>query len=160
MLDLIFGQDEVDEVAVQVLDWVKHPQSQPRIPRSGPFAISLSGPMGSGKTTLIRAMGKYLGCNPLPTSPTFSLIQTYRSANGGQVVHADLFRLRNPQEWLALDLEILVAGAEWLWVEWPEKAMDFMPEGMAHFELETCTDSIPQTTLTLQRRLRFQGWAS
>lgn len=116
--------------------------------------------MGSGKTTLIRAMGKHLGCNPLPTSPTFSLIQTYMTANGGQVVHADLFRLRNPQEWLALDLEILVAGAEWLWVEWPEKAMDFMPEGMAHFELETCTDSIPQTTLTLQRRLRFQGWAS
>ncbi len=160
MLDLIFGLDEVDEVAVQVLDWVKHQQGQRRIPWSGPFAISLSGPMGGGKTTLIRAMGKYLGCNPLPTSPTFSLIQTYMTAKGEQVVHADLFRLRNAQEWLALDLEILVAGALWLWVEWPEKAMDFMPEGMAHFELETCTDSIPQTTLTLQRRLRFQGWAS
>lgn len=160
MLDLIFGLDEVDEVAVQVLDWVKHQQGQRRIPWSGPFAISLSGPMGSGKTTLIRSMGKHLGCNPLPTSPTFSLIQTYMTANGEQVVHADLFRLRNAQEWLALDLEILVAGALWLWVEWPEKAKDFMPEGMAHFELETCTDSIPQTTLTLQRRLRFQGWAS
>lgn len=160
MLDLIFGLDEVDEVAVQVLDWVKHQQGQRRIPWSGPFAISLSGPMGSGKTTLIRAMGKHLGCNPLPTSPTFSLIQTYMTANGEQVVHADLFRLRNAQEWLALDLEILVAGALWLWVEWPEKAKDFMPEGMAHFELETCTDSITQTTLTLQRRLRFQGWAS
>ncbi|MFM7380247.1 MAG: hypothetical protein ACKO2X_03960, partial [Bacteroidota bacterium] len=72
----------------------------------------------------------------------------------------DLFRLRNPQEWLALDLEILVAGAEWLWVEWPEKAMNFMPEGMAHFELETCTGITTSATLTQQRRLRFQGWAS
>ncbi|MBM3911726.1 MAG: tRNA (adenosine(37)-N6)-threonylcarbamoyltransferase complex ATPase subunit type 1 TsaE [Sphingomonadales bacterium] len=159
MLDLIFGLDEVDEVAVQVLEWVKHERGQKTIPRSGPFAISLSGPMGSGKTTLIRAMGEHLGCNPLPTSPTFSLIQTYMTPKRGQVVHADLFRLRNAQEWLALDLENLAAGAVWLWVEWPEKAMDFMPEGMAHFELEACTDSTPSATLTHQRRLRFLGWA-
>lgn len=158
MNDLIFGLDEVEDIALQVLEWVRQEQDKKPIPLPGSLAISLSGPMGSGKTTLIRAMGKALDCNPLPTSPTFNIIHNYLTPQGELVVHADLFRLRNAQEWLALDPEMLCTEAKWLWVEWPEKAMDFMPPGMAQFDLEACSDCSDASDFLHPRRLRFMGW--
>ncbi len=160
MFDLIFGLEEVEVAAIELLAWMKKEQSLRPSRLQGSLALSLSGPMGSGKTTLIRAMGKYLGCNPLPTSPTFSLVQHYMTSEGEQVVHADLFRLRDAREWLALDPEMLLAGVAWLWVEWPEKALNYMPEGMAQFELELGASNLNASNLPNQRRLRFVGWLS
>ncbi|MBM3936606.1 MAG: tRNA (adenosine(37)-N6)-threonylcarbamoyltransferase complex ATPase subunit type 1 TsaE [Sphingomonadales bacterium] len=158
MFDLIFSIKEVDDVAGQLLGWVKREQGANSIHHQGPYAISLSGSMGSGKTTLIRAMGKHLGCSPLPSSPTFSLIQNYLTAGGNQVVHADLFRLLDAREWLALDPEMHYLDAEWLWVEWPDKAAAYMPKGMAQFELKAWNIAQNSTALMDQRRLIFTGW--
>jgi tRNA threonylcarbamoyladenosine biosynthesis protein TsaE len=158
MLDLIFGPEEIDAAAGQVLDWVREQRGTMQGHHHGPYALSLRGAMGSGKTTLLRAMGQRLGCSPLPSSPTYSLVQQYLTGEGAQVVHADLFRLRDEREWLALDMEILCAGAEWLWVEWPDKAAAFMPAGMAQWELMTWNSSGNDFLHPDQRRLIFRGW--
>jgi tRNA threonylcarbamoyl adenosine modification protein YjeE len=92
-----------------------------------PIVLALIGGMGAGKTTLFRAMGTCLDCDPLPTSPTYALIQEYRTADGKVVIHADLDRLRGPEEWLDLDPEHLLDRADWVWLEWPERAGPYLP---------------------------------
>lgn len=158
MLDWIFGLEDIDAVAGLVLDRVREHRDQRQGHHQGPYALSLSGSMGSGKTTLLRAMGQRLGCSPLPSSPTFSLVQHYLTREGEQVVHADLFRMRDAREWLALDMEILCAGAQWLWVEWPDKAAEYMPAGMAQLELEAWNSPVNASVIPGQRRLILKGW--
>ena len=85
--------------------------------------ISLSGELGSGKTTLTRAIinSEFFSNNPnyIVPSPTFSLLQIYEF-DKFSIFHADLYRLKNEEEINALNFEkALSEGA--LIVEWPEK---------------------------------------
>lgn len=158
MMDVTFRIGEIHQVARQLLEWVKHQHNSISPEMDRPFALSLSGAMGSGKTTLIRAMGSHLGCNPLPTSPTFGLVQHYLTKDGREVVHADLYRIRDASEWLALDPVMLCSNAEWLWIEWPERAAAYMPFGLAQFELRIGNSDESAIDSDDYRRLIFRGW--
>jgi len=84
--------------------------------------VALSGGLGGGKTTLARALIRELTGTPdldVP-SPTFTLIQPYEAANGRQIVHADLYRLRDPDELVELGFEEMAEDAITL-VEWPDR---------------------------------------
>lgn len=93
-----------------------------------PSVVLLEGELGSGKTTLARAVCEGLGVAQLGlvTSPTFSLVQQYDSP-AGTVVHADLYRLRTAAELQAIGWDELVASASVLLVEWPERAAGTLP---------------------------------
>ena len=89
--------------------------------------VTLSGDLGTGKTTFARALIRNLVGDPeleVP-SPTFTLIQVYDSAvkDGARfpIVHADLFRIKDPSEMAELGWEEAAEGALVL-VEWPERA--------------------------------------
>jgi len=84
--------------------------------------VALSGGLGAGKTTLARAMIRELAGDPrleVP-SPTFTLIQPYETRTGRSVIHADLYRLRGPDELVELGFDELSETAITL-VEWPER---------------------------------------
>jgi len=132
MLDKVFGLSDLDGTAQALLE-----DARRRSAFTGPVVLALVGGMGAGKTTLFRAMGTCLGCDPLPTSPTYALMQEYRTAEGKVVIHGDLYRLRGPEEWLALDPEHLLARADWVWLEWPERAGSFLPASTLFYKLET-----------------------
>lgn len=70
--------------------------------------VALKGPLGVGKTTFVRFLAEALGFGGRVTSPTYTLIHTYPTPEG-PLVHADLYRLRNPQ---ALLPQLLAAGEE------------------------------------------------
>ena len=132
MLDKVFGLSDLDGTAQALLDHAHRHQTG-----SGPIVLALIGGMGAGKTTLFRAMGSCLGCDPLPTSPTYALMQEYRTDHGKVVIHADLDRLRGPEEWLDLDPEHLLDRADWVWLEWPERAGPYLPASTLFYKLES-----------------------
>lgn len=102
-----------------------------------PAVVTLSGDLGTGKTTLARALCAGLGVPALEqvTSPTFGLVQEY-PAPRGPVVHVDLYRLRDARELHALGWDDLVASAPVLLVEWPELAAGTLPAGTIAIRLE------------------------
>jgi tRNA threonylcarbamoyladenosine biosynthesis protein TsaE len=82
--------------------------------------ITLQGPLGAGKTTLVRGLLKALGHEGEVPSPSFAIVQPYDELPV-PVTHTDLYRLEAPEELEELGLDdALSYGA--LLVEWPERA--------------------------------------
>jgi tRNA threonylcarbamoyladenosine biosynthesis protein TsaE len=94
--------------------------------RPGPVRIWLRGPLGAGKTTLVRALLGALGHDGRVPSPTYTLVESYRTG-GWRVQHADLYRLRMPVEVDELALGDGEGADSLLLVEWPEQAVDRLP---------------------------------
>lgn len=103
---------------------------------AGPgLVLLLSGPIGSGKSHLARALIRSrLGEAVEVPSPTFTLVQTY--AGDPEIWHADLYRLTHPDEVLELGLEDAFSQAICL-VEWPDRLGRATPSGAHHLRFAT-----------------------
>lgn len=88
--------------------------------------VFLSGELGAGKTTLVRGFLRAVGVSATVRSPTYTLVECY-PAGSVSVVHADLYRVRDPRELEALGLRDF-AQAHHLWlIEWPERGLGHLP---------------------------------
>ncbi|RWR18895.1 tRNA (adenosine(37)-N6)-threonylcarbamoyltransferase complex ATPase subunit type 1 TsaE [Agrococcus lahaulensis] len=78
-------------------------------------AVLLIGPLGAGKTTLTRGIGRALGARGTVQSPTFVIARTHRTAAGPDLQHVDAYRLGDEAELddLDLDLDGAITVAEW-----------------------------------------------
>jgi tRNA threonylcarbamoyladenosine biosynthesis protein TsaE len=91
--------------------------------------LTFTGEPGAGKTTLITRLCALLGVEEAVNSPTFSLINEYRTASGELIVHADWYRVRAAEELFdAGMLEYLDSGVLCL-IEWPA----VVPEIWEHY---------------------------
>ncbi len=88
--------------------------------------VELHGDLGTGKTTLARAIIASLGHGGEVPSPTFTIVEPY-DALEPPLVHADFYRLESPCEAEELGLDDYRAGAALL-AEWPERAGGFAHE--------------------------------
>ncbi|MXP42451.1 tRNA (adenosine(37)-N6)-threonylcarbamoyltransferase complex ATPase subunit type 1 TsaE [Altererythrobacter soli] len=96
--------------------------------------VALSGPLGTGKTTLARSVIAALGYAGDVPSPTFTIVETYDL--DPPLVHADFYRLESPREAEELGLDDYREGAALL-AEWPERAGGFAHEpGCLSIELK------------------------
>jgi tRNA threonylcarbamoyladenosine biosynthesis protein TsaE len=99
-----------------------------------PAVVALSGELGAGKTTLVRAICAELGVRETVTSPTFALVHSYRGS-AAQIYHLDLYRLNSPTELTNLGWdEILEANAIVL-IEWPDRAGARLPTPVTRLAL-------------------------
>lgn len=101
----------------------------------GGDVITLSGPLGAGKTTLVRGMLRGLGFDGRVKSPSYGLVESYEIA-GMDVHHLDLYRLGDPGELDFIGIEDLLGSGSVLLVEWPERAGGRLPVPTATISLE------------------------
>jgi tRNA threonylcarbamoyladenosine biosynthesis protein TsaE len=93
---------------------------------AGLAVVYLGGDLGAGKTTLARGFLAEHGLTTAVRSPTYTLTEVYPLADS-TVVHADLYRLKDPEELEALGLrDYAQDGYVWL-IEWPERAGGRLP---------------------------------
>ncbi|HXY70882.1 MAG TPA: tRNA (adenosine(37)-N6)-threonylcarbamoyltransferase complex ATPase subunit type 1 TsaE [Gemmatimonadales bacterium] len=88
--------------------------------------VAVSGELGAGKTTLIRALARALGVTEPVTSPTFALVHRYAGA-AVPVYHVDAYRLRRAADAADLGLDDMLAEPSVVLIEWPEKLGDALP---------------------------------
>lgn len=104
-----------------------------------PLVIALIGDLGAGKTTLARAICRGYGVTEEVTSPTYAIVNQYRS--GRSVVHhLDLYRLDGPQDLTNIGWDEIVSDRALVLVEWPERAGELLPHGHVTLELEYLMD--------------------
>ncbi|HDV6760047.1 TPA: tRNA (adenosine(37)-N6)-threonylcarbamoyltransferase complex ATPase subunit type 1 TsaE [Legionella pneumophila] len=101
---------------------------------SAPLVITLSGDIGAGKTTIIRAMLKSLGVISAIKSPTFSLVESY---NCGQfhIHHFDLYRIHQEEELEYLGFRDYFSNQSICCIEWPEHGGKTLPPVDIQFNL-------------------------
>jgi tRNA threonylcarbamoyladenosine biosynthesis protein TsaE len=94
---------------------------------AAPAAVGISGELGTGKTTLVRALAAALGVRGPVTSPTFTLVHRYRG-EGVSVYHVDAYRIKRAEEAADLGLDDIARESDAVvLVEWPERLGDAAP---------------------------------
>jgi len=99
-----------------------------------PAVICLHGDLGAGKTCFVQGLAKGLGWEEGVTSPTFGLVQEFRTQP--PLIHADLYRLNHPSEIWSLGLEEWLEEDAIVAVEWSERVKDFWPDDA--WQVEIC----------------------
>jgi tRNA threonylcarbamoyladenosine biosynthesis protein TsaE len=89
--------------------------------------VCLMGELGTGKTTLTKAIAKGLGITDSVTSPTFTIIQEY---SGGRLplYHFDVYRVTDPQEMFEIGAFEYFDGNGVCVIEWANNIMEIIPE--------------------------------
>ena len=105
--------------------------------------VVLSGDVGSGKTTFVRAAARSLGVSDRVTSPTYQLARGYEGLKDGQRVivnHMDLYRLEGIEDRDALELDDYLDSDAVTFIEWAEPALGVIRDpSFVHISHETPT---------------------
>ena len=127
---LIPGLPELEKAAKEFLEQVK-----------GHSLIAFYAPMGAGKTTFTTAICKVLGVREdAVSSPTFAIVNEYRTASGESICHFDFYRIGKLEEALDIGLyDYLDSGALCL-MEWPENIEPLLPEETLKVQIEVLED--------------------
>jgi len=89
--------------------------------------ILFYGEMGVGKTTLIKEICKQLKVEDTISSPTFSLVNEYKTSKNISVYHFDFYRITNQEEALDMGIEEYLYNNDWCLIEWPQNVENLLP---------------------------------
>lgn len=97
------------------------------------------GNMGVGKTTLIKAIVKQLGCNDEVSSPTFSIINEYE-INNDKIFHFDLYRIKDLEEAYNFGIEDYLDSNHYIFIEWPAKIESILTDELDKISIEIVSE--------------------
>ena len=110
--------------------------------------ILLEGEMGSGKTTICKALAQLLGANSELSSPTYSLVNEYPSLQHGSIFHLDLYRLKDTEEAISIGVEDNLLSGHYCLIEWPEIIFPLLRE-IAYVQIKIESKSNEKRKLVL-----------
>jgi tRNA threonylcarbamoyladenosine biosynthesis protein TsaE len=102
---------------------------------SGQKLLAFYGSMGAGKTTIIRAICRILGTGDIVTSPTFTMINEYRTNKNEIIYHIDFYRIKKAEEVFDFGIEEYFASGLYCFIEWPELIGDILPPETAKIRI-------------------------
>jgi tRNA threonylcarbamoyladenosine biosynthesis protein TsaE len=103
------------------------------------------GSMGAGKTTIIKAICEILGAVDIVSSPTFTLVNEYRTSKGEILYHIDFYRIKKHEEAFDFGVEEYLTGDSYCFMEWPELVEEILPFGIVSVRITV--DENEQRTL-------------
>lgn len=107
-----------------------------------PLRVYLSGPLGAGKTALVRAFLRTIGVQGAIKSPSYALVEPYNLSNYS-VYHFDFYRFFDQNEWEESGFRDYFEENAICLVEWPEKAGGLLPTADLEIELAYQLESSP-----------------
>lgn len=103
--------------------------------------FAFHGQMGAGKTTFIKAICEELGVEDVINSPTFAIINEYRSETTGELIyHFDFYRINKLSEAEDIGTEDYFYSGALCFIEWPEKIEDLLPGDLVEVTIKENPD--------------------
>lgn len=99
------------------------------------------GEMGTGKTALIKHICSTLGVQDEMSSPTFSIVNEYRTANDDEVYHFDFYRMERAEEAINIGIEDYFFSGNKCFAEWPEIIKEFLPDKYLEINIKLVGDN-------------------
>lgn len=111
--------------------------------------FAFNGEMGAGKTTFIKALCKELGVEDDTNSPSFAIINEYRSETTAELIyHFDCYRLENVAEAEEIGVEDYFYSGALCFIEWPERVSELLPDDTVEVDVTEQEDGTRTVTLT------------
>ena len=89
--------------------------------------FALYGKMGAGKTTFIKELCCLLGATDIVQSPSFTIVNEYKTNSGESIYHFDFYRIKNIDEVLDIGYEEYFYSGNYCFIEWPEMIEQLLP---------------------------------
>ncbi len=125
VLQCSFGLGKIDEIVAQLEPLIKESR-----------VIALYGPLGAGKTTLVRAIARALGIKEPITSPSFTYLTQYTDAQNQRIYHFDFYRLSSLNYFYEAGFDEFIHDKQALvFIEWPEMVEQILPQNTVHIFL-------------------------
>nr|WP_035336759.1 tRNA (adenosine(37)-N6)-threonylcarbamoyltransferase complex ATPase subunit type 1 TsaE [Dokdonia sp. PRO95] len=134
-MQMIYNLSEIEHIAKTIIS-----SSKSNI-------LLFYGDMGAGKTTLIKSLAQELGVQETASSPTFSIVNEYKSNDDKVIYHFDFYRLEQEEEALDLGFEEYLHQGDWVFIEWPDKIKSFLPLNAQKITINEISEVQRQLTL-------------
>lgn len=121
----------LENVALEELEDI----SKRILPKLYYSVVLLNGAMGAGKTTLMGAICKNMGTEDHVSSPTYSIVNQYKTNEGDTIYHFDCYRLEDELEALDIGIQDYLYSGDYCFVEWPSMINNLLPEQCMEIEI-------------------------
>ena len=111
----------------------------------GSRLFAFDGKLGSGKTTMIKFLCAELGVEDHPASPSFSILNEYRTKDQDVIYHFDFYRIKNLKEVYDIGYEEYFFSGKYCFIEWAEKIKELLPEDCVYIRIEDPVDENSRT---------------
>lgn len=129
------------EIVIKDLSSINQAADQFIKETAGHKIIAFFAPMGAGKTTFTTAICHQLGVkDDAVSSPTFSIVNEYRTAAGDSIFHFDFYRISKVSEAFDIGFFDYVDSGSLCLIEWPENIVEILPEDTLKVSISTGSD--------------------
>ena len=136
------------EIKIQSLEHIRWAAREFIAAMGDNTVFALYGKMGAGKTTFIKALCQELGVEDVVTSPTFAVINEYRSDIAGELIyHFDFYRIKKLEEVYDMGYEDYFYSGALCFIEWPELVEELLPGNTIKVTIEELEDGSRKLTM-------------